>query len=72
MDEDVAELEQEVVCVATMKRLNTKGLVLVCTDEVDNVYLRVGMFMEDSLIPLRNEYLNQGREGKSEEIFTIL
>ena len=27
MDEDVAKLVQEGVCVAIMKRLNTKGLV---------------------------------------------
>ena len=44
MDEDVAKLDQEVFCVAIMKRLNTKALVLVSADEVDNMYLRVGKF----------------------------
>ena len=51
---------------------------MVHTHEMDNVYLRVGMFevlrevKKDSQIALGNKYFNQGWEGKSEEISTSL
>ena len=70
MDEDVGGLDQEVVCVPIVKPLKIKGLLLVCTDEVDNVYLRVGTFKilrvvkEDFQIALRNRCLNSRMGGQ--------